>query len=211
MQKNNKKQPEKPREEANSYKLNTAAVDRLVNADKKTYPNTKTDPGKQYRKKGLIDRIPSPIKAMFIKFWFNGAVCYFIFWGLGMLIHGFDMLIVLGVVLGMVNDLLVNNTFHFFSVTPGDNDKWMMFPKKKFWTFFANIIYSTLILFIVVWIYSIINIVINLIIGSTSTVGFGVEPIAFGLIYMAVDMLFISMKNLIIRIVSDAKEKANAK
>jgi hypothetical protein len=47
--------------------------------------------------------------------------------------------------------------------------------------------------------------------GTTNQIGLGVEPVLFGLMYMAVDMLFVGMKNLIIRIVSDAKEKANAK
>ena len=207
MQKNNQNR-DKTGGQANPYKLNTKAVDRLVNANKKTYPKTNIDPGKQYRSKGLIDKIPSAVKALFIKFWFNGAVCFFIFWGLGMLISGLDMIVVLGIVLGMVNDLLVNNTFHFFAVTPGSNNKWMMFPERKFWTFFANIVYSTFILVIIVWLYNVINIAINTIAGTSGEIGFGVEPIAFGLMYMAVDMLFVSMKNLLIKIVTDAKEKA---
>lgn len=210
MQKNNQNQ-DKSNGQTNPYKLNTKAVDRLVNADKKTYPKTNVDPGKQYRSKGFIDKIPSAVKALFIKFWFNGAVCFFIFWGLGMLISGLDMIVVLGVVLGMVNDLLVNNTFHFFAVTPGSNNKWMMFPERKFWTFFANIVYSTFVLVIIVWLYNAINIAINTIAGTNGEIGFGVEPVAFGLMYMAVDMLFVSMKNLLIKIVTDAKEKAKSR
>ena len=210
MQDNSKKTDEKS-DSRNPYKINKAAVDRLVNADKKTYPKTNVDPGKQYRSKGFIDKIPDWIKALFIKFWFNGAVCFFIFWGLGMLIFGLDMIVVMGIVLGMVNDLLVNNVFHFFAITPGSNNKWMMFPKRKLWTFFANIGYSTFILFIGVWIYSIINIAYNAIMGTTNQIGLGVEPVFFGLLYMAVDMLFVGMKNLFIKIVQDAKEKANTK
>ena len=42
----------------NYYELKTDAVDRLVNADKKVYPKTKVDPGKQYRS-GFLDKIPS--------------------------------------------------------------------------------------------------------------------------------------------------------
>lgn len=176
--------------------LNTDAVDRLVNADKKNYEKTKTDPGKKYKSKGFIDKIPSPIKALFIKFWFNGAVCFFIFWGLGMLIPSFwDMAFIMAVVLGMVNDLLVNNAFHFFAITPGSNNKWMMFPKRKFWTFFANIIYSFIVLACVIALYGVINQVVTM----------GVEPILFGLLYMGVDMLFVGMKNLTLKIISDAK------
>lgn len=202
MQNNEKKRDSGP------LKINKAAIDRLVNADKKTYPKGNVDPGKQYRSKGFIDKIPSTIKALFIKFWFNGAVCFFIFWGLGEFIFGLDMLVVLGVVLGMVNDLLVNNTFHFFAVTPGSNNKWMMFPKKKFWTFFANILYCTIVLFIVVWIYNIVNIAMNAVKGTDGLIYLGVEPLVFGLLFMGVDMLFVSIKNLLIRIVTDAKEKA---
>lgn len=204
-----KKESNQKKEIANGgYELNTKAVDRLVNAEKKEYSKNTVDPGKSYRSKGFIDKIPDPIKALFIKFWFNGAVCFFIFWGLGMYIWDtLDMIVVLGIVLGIVTDILVNNTFHFFAITPGSNNKWMMFPKRKFWTFFANIIYSFIVLLIVVWIYNIINVLGNAIGGTTDEMILGVEPLLFGVFYVAVDMLFIGMKNLFIRIITDAKEK----
>ena len=206
--KNSKNQNKSREENSGSYKLNKDAVDRLVNADKKTYPK-RADPGRQYRSKGLLDKIPSPVKALFIKFWFNGAVCFFIYWGLGMYIwNTLDMIVVLGVVMGMVTDLLVNNAFRFFEVTRGDNDKWMMFPKKKFWTFIANIPYAILIVLIVAWIYNVINILLNMANGTDGQVLLGVEPVLFGVLYVAVDMLFISIKNLFIKIINDAKEKA---
>ena len=201
MSKKNKNTPSKNTDSVNSYKINTGAVDRLVNADKKTYPKTKVDPGKKYRSQGLIDSIPAPIKAMFIKFWFNGAVYFFIIWTdlIGSLPFLEEML-VLAIVLGMVNDILVNNTFHFFSVTPGENDKWMMFPQRKFWTFFANIIYSAIVLVTILGLLGVINLVVPIHIQ---------EPIMFGLSYLAVDMLYIGMKNLVIKIFHDAKEKAD--
>ena len=204
------KDPKKTTDTNNGYKINTDAVDRLVNANNKTYQNGNSDPGKQYRSKRLLDKIPSPIKALFIKFWFNGAVCFFIYWGLGMYIwNTLDMIIVLGIVLGIVNDLLVKNTFHFFAITPGTNNKWMMFPQKKYWTFITNMIYFTVIVYIVAQAYSTINLSLNALNGTEDQVYLGVEPILFGLICMAIDMLFVSMKNLAIRIVTDAKEKAD--
>ena len=202
-----KKQNPSHKERAESYKLNVDAVDRLVNAKNKEYPKTKVDPGKQYRSKGFIDRIPSPIKALFIKFWFNGAVCFYIFWGLGMLVTDLlDMMVIMAVVLGMVNDLLVNNAFHFFAITPGSNNKWMMFPQRKLWTFFANIVYSFVVLSVVYMMYASIILAFN--IGYNGEIPFGVEPVLFGLFYMLADMLFVGMKNLAIIIINDAKEKA---
>lgn len=196
-----KKQTKKQEKvESSSYKLNTKAVDRLVNADKKTYSDTKSDPGKQYRSNSFIDNIPTPVKALFIKFWFNAAVCFFIYWGLGMFVPRFlDMMLILGVVLGVANDILTNSVLHFFARTPGSNNKWMMFTKKKHWTLFANIPYFCVVLLGVIGIYFILF----------KIAGIQVEPILFGVCTTAIDMLFIGIKHLIIKIINDAKEKAN--
>ncbi len=190
----------------NYYELKTDAVNRLVNAD--SLPRTKvtSDPGREYRSKGFLDKIPGWAKALFIKFWFNGAVCFFIFWGLGLLIPNIlDMFVVFGVVLGMVTDIFVNNIFRFIENYPGQNSKWMMFPMKKNWTIFANIPYSVLILFCVVYLYNFINYMI-LGVNPDATM-MGVEPLLFGFLYMAVDMFFISIKNMVQSIVTDAMEK----
>lgn len=197
MAKNKNNSPNNTEKNKDYYKLNTEAVDRLVNADKKEYPKNKKlkDPAKQYRS-SFLDRIPATVKALFIKFWFNGAVCYFIFWGLGLYVTDhLDMIVILSVVLGMITDILVNNALRFIETLPGENDKWMMFPKKKFWTFIANIIYAFIVLFCVVWLYEVIKI--------------GVEPILFGIFYMLFDLLFIYMKNLMKTIINDAKNKVN--
>lgn len=204
---NNNHTPEK-KSSADYYKLKTDAVDRLVNAEKKTYDKTKGDPGKQYRSKGFLDKIPSWVKALFIKFWFNGAICFFIFWGLGLYVTSMlDMIFVLAVVMGMVTDILVNNAFRFLATYEGQNDKWMMFPKKKYWTFVANILYAFPVLVGVIWFYNVYNIVLNMIKGTEGEMYLGVEPIVFGLSYMAIDMLFITMKHTMIKIISDAKQK----
>ena len=206
--KSNKNHTPEKKSSVDYYSLKTDAVDRLVNADKKTYDKTKGDPGKEYRSKGFLDKIPSWIKSLFIKFWFNGAVCFFIFWGLGLYVTNMlDMIVVMAIVMGMVTDIFVNNAFRFFATYEGQNDKWMMFPKKKFWTFFANIIYAFLILVGVIWFYNILNVVLNNIQGTTEELYVAVEPLLFGLSYMAIDMVFITMKNTMIKIVSDAKQK----
>ena len=206
--------------DSNYYELKTDAIDRLVNAEKKAAEkkaaeqaitgrkNIKKDPAKNYRS-GFLNKIPDWIKALFIKFWFNGAVCFFIFWGLGLYVtHMLDMIFVMAVVLGMVTDILVNNAFRFLATVEGQNDKWMMFPKKKFWTFFANIIYALIILIGVMWFYNVINVLFNNMKGTEGKMYIGVEPILFGLSYMAIDMCFIGLKNTMKKVISEAKEKA---
>lgn len=207
----NKKQKEQDvktgKSAENYYELKKDAVERLANADRKIYPKTKTDPGKAYRSNAL-DKVPNWIKALFLKFWFNGAVCFFIFWGLGLYVTNMlDMLVVIAVVLGMVTDILVNNAFRFLERYEGQNSKWMMFPKKRYWTFLANIIYAFPVLACVVWLYEIINTIGNNIKGTENEIILGVEPILFGLFYLFFDLCFIGVKNTLRKIVSDAKQK----
>lgn len=198
----------KEQKQENYYELKTDAVDRLVNADSLPRPKLTTDPARDFRSKGFLDKIPVWVKALFIKFWFNGAVCFFIFWGLGTYItDNLDMLVVFGIVLGVVTDVLVNNTFRFIEVYPGQNSKWMMFPKKKLWTFFANILYACVVLFCVFMIYNGVNIMIQGITGNEGEITIGVEPIAFGLLYLLIDLSFISIKNMLVSIVTDAMKK----
>lgn len=211
MSKNSKKQtpPPKNKEAGNPYELKTDAVNRLVNADRLEIPREMrtADPGKRYRS-GIFDRIPSWIKALFIKFWFNGAVCFFIYWGLGLMIPSMEnMILILAIVLGMVTDILVNNIFRFFAVTEGANDKWMMFPKKRYVNFFLNIIYAFCLLIAVIWLYNVINVTANTLMGTEDQIYLGVEPIMFGLFYMGIDLLFLAIRNGFWRIIRDAKNK----
>ena len=194
---------------SNPYELKTDAINRLVNADSaKPLQPLGIDPGKKYRSGGLIDKSPSWVKSVFIKFWFNGAVCYFVLWGLGLFISNFEnMLIILAVVLGMVTDILVNNAFRFLATTEGANNKWMMFPKKKLVNLFLNVVYAFIILIIVVWFYNAVNGVLNVMNGTDGEIFIGVEPILFGLFYVVFDLAFIGMKNLVISIIRDAKNK----
>ena len=208
MSKNNKKAHNNSQNE--HYNLKKDAVDRLVNAHNspESLEPLGLDPGKKYRSGGFLDKIPSWLKAVFIKLWFNGAVCYFILWGLGLFIANFEnMIIILALVLGMVTDILVNNAFRFFAAVDGANDKWMMFPKKKLVNLFFNVIYAFAILLMVVWLYNTVNGVINVIKETEGIVYLGVEPIFFGLFYVLFDLCFIGMKNLVGSIVRDAKKK----
>ena len=202
MSENNKKNQSSGSE--NYYELKTDAVNRLVNANSVPQPKKMTvDPGAQYRSKNFLAKIPNWVKSLFIKFWFNGAVCFFIFWGLGMLVPNLlDMLFVFGTVLGIVTDIFVNNIFRFIETYPGQNKKWMLIYKKSNWTIFPNIAYSILVLFCVFYLYNFINYAIVDVAGGEFM--FGVEPIAFGFLYLVVDMFFISIKNMILSIVGDA-------
>jgi len=207
-----KKDKNIPREEQKSaseyYKLNTKAVDDLVTATKENSPVVSKEELRKY--KAVRKEIPNWIKIVFIKFWFSGAACFFFLWGLGYYIHDqLDLLVVNGIALGIITDLLTNNVLRFIEITPGANDPWMMFPKKRFISFFLNILYAFLILFCVFMLYNEINLAIVTATGAADTVPLGVEPILFGLFYMIIDLIFLGVKQVFVRIINDAKAKVD--
>ena len=206
----NKKNPprEAQKSAADYYKLNLKAVDDLVTADESNSPKVSEAELRKYRS-GPKVTLSDTVKALLIKFWFAGATCFFFLWGLGNAVnHWLDQLVVLGLALGAVTDLLTNNLYRFIARTPGGNDRWMMFPRKAFYTLPLNIVYAYLLLFLVVTTYNAVNAAIlglGLAQGGTPL---GVGPILFGVFTAAWDTLLIQIKRTGKSVVADAKRGA---
>lgn len=190
-----------------NYNLKSNAVDELVNAEAGNVPEYSEEELNKYRSGGK-KRIPEWLKVLLIKAWFAGAVCYFILWGLGIYIYSLiDMLFILGIVLGMVTDLMVNNVIRFIEPTPGDNDKWLLVSSRGMTGFFLNLIYGLILVVCVYLTYNAINAVIIGFTGAADTVPLGVEPVLYGVFCTVFDLLFIGMKRLMGTIIADAKAK----
>lgn len=194
--------------ENKNYQLKSDAVEKLVKAEAGDVPEFSEEELKKYRSKSKFS-LSNSVKVILLKAWFAGAVCYFILWGLGMYLNSLiDMMFVLGVVLGMVTDLLTNNVIRFIEKSPGENDKWLMYPKKGMASFFLNMVHALVVVVCVYFFYGIINQTIVFFIGNLDEVPLGVEPILFGVFCMGFDMLFVGCKNLLKQILSDARHKA---
>ncbi len=184
------------------YKLHTKEVADLIDADESNSPEVSKEELDKYRS-GPKLRLSEQMRAVLIKMWFPGSVCFFIFWGLSTHITArLDLLVVFGMALGMVTDILTNNTLRFFAKTEGANDWCMMFPKRRYINFFLNIIYAMLLLACVDFLYNVINM---LLITFTNGAYLGVEPILFAVFYTCFDLLFISIKRMFLRIIADAR------
>ncbi len=198
--------PEENRATSDFYKLHSRAINDLITANEENSPEVSEEELRQYRS-GPKLKVSDWLKAILIKWWFAGSVCFFIFWGLSSYVSArLDLLLIFGIALGVVTDVLTNNILRYYAKKRGGNDRWMMFPKKQYVTFFLNILYAFVLLLCVDFLYNLINLAFLAAGGTAMTLGVG--PILFGVIYTAVDLLFISMKRLFIRIVSDAKESA---
>ena len=86
-----------------------------------------------------------------------------------------------------------------------------MIPFRKFLTLFLNVIYAGVVLYCVIQIYNIINIILVGNVEEAQTVALGVEPLLFGIFYMGVDMLFVTMKNTMVKIFRDANKKVSTR
>lgn len=195
---------------AANYNLKTEAMDALTNTDEEKVPQYSKEELDKYRSKSKL-HIPNWLKMIAIKAWFYGAVCFFFLWGLGNYISNYlDMLFVTGVAMGMVTDLLLNNSLRFFEKNPGENDVWMMIRPKGVRSFFLNIVYACVIMFCVFMFYNLLNYAIITVTGAEDTIPVGVEPLLFGLLSMGFDMLFIGIKRLLTGIIRDAKAAARS-
>ena len=187
------------------YRIKTEAVEDFVNANKENTPSYSEEELKKYRSKSRLNINPV-FKALFIKFWFSGVVCYFFIWGLGMYIpSNLDLYFVTAIGMGFVKDILENNLYRFVANPEGSNDRWMMFPKKSYMSLVFNVLYAILVTGCVYFTYQGINFVGTS--GNNDRVVFGVEPIFFGIFYMGFELLFLWMKHMAVRIIADAKKK----
>lgn len=207
--KNKKAVPEKPRDAAEYYRLNTKAVDDLVTADRSNSPQVSEEELRKYRSGPKI-RLRDWVKVALIKWWFAGAVCFFFFWGLGMMIPSLEnQLIILGIGLGLVTDLLVNSIFRYYAKRPGANDRWMMIPRKGVPGLVLNLVYAFVLIGLVVMSYNVINrIALSFVRAEEGTVPVGVEPILFGLLTTGWDLLLLGGKRMFRRMVEDARKQS---
>lgn len=177
-----------------------------------------------YRKKGKefnpykldkLSRVPTWIKAVFIKWWFAGLVFYLIGIGLGSVItNDENRMLLSGVILGIVVDVLVNPVLMYFRSTEDEYDGYIMFPFpfKKYWTFLTNIVYYIVVVICVLYMYRGFNELISLIAGTSGQqyIYVGVEPLLFGVFAVIADMAFIGIKDLIVYLVKRGKRKKAA-
>ena len=190
--------------------MNIAEVTGEVTEDNKK-GKKKFDPYKRDK----LSRIPYWIRALFIKFWFFGAVCYFALMGLGSLfidesgnytiIQDIQLYIVCGVIMGLFVDCFVNPIFRMMESDSKEFNNFMMlpFPFKQFWTFFANIVNYLIVTMGVGCIYWFIDVYI-----AEFT---GVEPLLFGIFCLIVDMAFIGIKDLIVFLIKRAIRRSREK
>lgn len=157
---------------------------------------------KQY-KVHWYNKIPYPVKSLFIKYWFFGLIYFLFMNGLGSLeifrsetnfsSMTFVLIIITGLAIGVFNDLLVYNILDVIEDFPGQKDDYVIFKSRKIYSLFINIVYGVAVGFIGIFISGKFS---ELIDPTYSTFWFR-EPFTAGLMLFVVDGIFILIKDLI--------------
>ncbi len=190
------------------YQLHTRAVEDLVTASTENTPRYSKEELEKYRSGKGRFRLPEWLKVLLIKFWFHGAICFFVFWGLGLYVADqLDMYFVAAIITGMVTDLLLRHFLRFTENQPGGANRWMMVAQKGTPGFFFNLMYGFVIIFLVVTAYTLINMTLAALFGGENPPFLGVEPLMYGLLCTGADQFCIALKHLFQRILCDAKAR----
>ncbi len=157
---------------------------------------------KQY-KVHWYNKIPYPVKSLFIKYWFFGLIYFLFMNGLGSLeifrsetnfsSMTFVLIIITGLAIGVFNDLLVYNILDVIEDFPGQKDDYVIFKSRKIYSLFINIVYGVAVGFLGIFISGKFS---ELIDPTYSTFWFR-EPFTAGLMLFVVDGIFILIKDLI--------------
>jgi len=194
---------EKKKAAPSYYKLHTEAVDDLVGASKENTPQYSKEELEKYKSSRGKWKLPEKLKVFLLKWWFYGAVCFFVFMGLGLyLADTLDLYFVAAVIMGMTADLLINRYLRFTEKMQGGSAGYIMVGLRGAKGFFCNILYAAVLLFLTVTAYGVINAVLGAMGGYL-----GVEPIGFGVIVVCIDTLCLRIKTTLLKIVADARRK----
>ena len=194
--------------EGKYYDLKTKAVDDLVTADARNSPPVSPEELRKYRS-GPHITLADWVKAILIKLWFAGMICYFFVWGLSAFtLNQWDHIAIIGVSLGAVTNLLTNNVYRFIARTPGAYDRWMMVTSPKIWFLPLDLAYALVLTVCVLMTYNTLNALFTP--PGAQGAALGVEPILFGVFATLWDLLFLGMKRVFLKIVSDAQKRVRA-
>ena len=163
-------------------------------------------------KMGAFSKVPAWLTSLLLKYWAAAAAVFFRV--IGGLDIGLDYsqtgedfvaalaadiytIVIVGLALALVMNYIVKPVVHMFNSSKDNTYKFLLVNQKGFKSFFIalgyNMFLSIILYFVTVFLGS-KGLILNLF-GDTN---YGIEPFTYGLCYIVVDMLFLTIKNLIV-------------
>lgn len=145
--------------------------------------------------KGFLNKVPYSIKAILIKYWFYGAVCFFSLMGfIG--ISGENAALVGGLIAGALFDIACYNILEMMDQDNNKAKYYMMYKSKKIYSVFINVVYQ-------VAVFLIAMVIISSIVSTYKDPvnnWFLQEPLSIALVLTAIDAIFLLIKNLLVKL-----------
>jgi hypothetical protein len=156
--------------------------------------NPEENPGNAAYHISWFDRIPYPVRALVIKYWFMGCAYFFFvtaftFW-MGDNYSIYLQMIILGVAMGVFNEFLVYNIFEAMESARHEAFYYEIFKSKKFYSLLINLVYGIL------WSVG-TSLLCAYLVTVTPANDFGLwrEPLTFALMGFVIDGLAVAMKD----------------
>lgn len=148
-----------------------------------------------YKQQGFLARVPYCIKAVLLKYWFYGAICFFVLIGLGGAgATGENGAIVCGLIAGLVFDFIVYGIYRAMDSDKKESRYYVMYKSKKIWSVFVNIPYQLLVFILGMLIMT------SIVATYKDPVNnwFLQEPFSQALVLTTLDAVFVLIKNLLV-------------
>lgn len=159
------------------------------------------------------NRIPYPVKALFIKYWFFGLVYFLFMNGLGSLpvfqggsqfsMMTLVLILITGIACGVFDDLLVYNILDVIEDYPGQKDSFVIFKSRKFYSIFVNVVYGVFLCIVSLYLCARFSSWID---PSLSSYWFR-EPFSAALVIFVLDGIFVSIKDGLVHLFRRGKQK----
>ena len=96
-----------------------------------------------------FSKIPYPVKAIVLKFWFFGMEFYFFQMGLGYFFQDPNaaviLMLIFGFAMGVFNEIFVYPLLDVVENKPGQSKPYVLIKSKKLYSLFANVLFGLLI------------------------------------------------------------------
>lgn len=176
-------------------------------------------------KMGALSKVPAWLIALLLKFWAAAAAVFFSVIGgldvgldfsatpddrLSQMSADLSIVVIIALVLALFMNYIVKPVVHMFNSSKDDTHKFMLINQRGFLAFLMslgyNLVLSIMLYFITVFLgYK--GWVLNLF-GSTN---YGIEPFTYAFCYLVVDLIFLTIKNLIVYIRERVRYNAQMK
>ena len=155
---------------------------------------------KEYQKPNFFSKIPYGVKAELIKYWFYGALFFFI--GMGMSVQGEMLALLGGLIGGVVFDFMYGNILLIIETEKGQHDDYIIYKSKKIYSLVFNILFEFAVFFATAYIC--IAIVSTY---DERDIWLFQEPLSQALVALLVDGVLLLIKFVIKKIVIKCKDK----